>query len=249
MKQLLLSIAGAALLTVSGISATLAQPPGQDPQALKVLKSMSDHLDGLASFRITGHASTDARLDAGLIVSNTQDIQVAVKRPGSMHFRSFDGEGTRHLYVHDGQLSVYTDASNSYAQAAVDKKLDAALDQALDDYGVDLPLMDIVQKDTFGKLVQAGDEVIYLGNKRQVGGENCHQLIIRLDEVDVQLWISEGATPLPRRIVITEKWEGGNPRLDADMAWDADADVSSADFEFELPKDAARIDFLGNMSE
>ena len=248
MKKLLLIIA-VAVVAVSGTSTALAQSSGQDPRALKVLKSMSDHLDGLNSFRIKGHASTDARLDAGLIVSNTQDIQVAVKRPGSMHFHSFNGEETRHLYVHDGQLSVYTDASNSYAQAEVDKNLDAALDQALEDYGVDLPLMDIVQKDTFGKLVQTGDEVIYLGDKRQVGGENCHQLVIRLDEVDVQLWISEGDRPLPRRIVITDKWEGGNPRLDAEMAWDTGADVSSAEFEFELPKDAARIDFLGTVSE
>ena len=161
-----------------------------------------------------------------------------------MHFRSEEGTERRQMIVHEGQLTVMATASGSYAQGEVPSGLTKALDYALDNYGVDLPLMDLARKDTLSQLVEPEDSVLYLGDTARVQGELCHLVAIRTPEVDAQMWISKGDKPLPRRIVLTSKWAGGAPRFIAEMNWEVAPKIGSTEFEFKPPEGASRIEFL-----
>lgn len=215
-----------------------------DARAVEVLQAMSDYKASLDSVVISGSSINDARLDAGLIVSNSNEMTVTVKRPASLHFKNFDGINTMELYFHQGLLTVFDSGTGFYAQANIPEKIDAALDFALAELDVDAPLMDLVRADVFDHLIETTDSVMYLTDKSRVMGSDCHHIAIRSAEVDVQLWIQEGNQPVPRRIMITSKWEGGAPRFLANMNWDTKPDIKSGTFDFKAPEGVSQIQFV-----
>jgi hypothetical protein len=85
--------------------------------------------------------------------------------------------------------------------------------------------------------------VLYLTDKSRVGGIDCHHLAIRAEEVDVQLLVQEGDSPLPCKMIITAKWEAGSPRFNAYMNWNTEPDFAAGIFEFAPPADAVQIQF------
>ena len=91
----------------------------REEQAVSVLKAMSAHLAGLKSFSVTGVALEDNQLEAGLMATYPIEVELTVKRPGSLHLRQFDGESTRELYIHEGSLTLYESAKGYYASTSV----------------------------------------------------------------------------------------------------------------------------------
>ena len=66
---------------------------------------------------------------------------------------------------------------------------------------------------------------------------------------DAAAWIEEGDRPLPRRIMITSKWEGGSPRFVANLSWEIDPQFEPGLFDFKAPGDATKIDFITGSSQ
>jgi hypothetical protein len=240
-KYPMMALLMAALLT-SAVQAS-EQNDQRDEQAVSALKAMSAYLAGLKSFTVTGVALEDYQLEAGLMATYPTEIELTVTRPGSLPKRQFDGESTRDLYIHEGSLTLYDSAKKYYATTSVPAGLDAGMDYALEELGIDAPLMDLVYMDPSTRLAGTTDPVLYLTGKSRVDGVDCHQLAIRVEDADVQLWVQEGNSPLPRRIMITAKWEAGSPRFNAQMNWNTQPDISGGAFEFEPPEDAVQIQF------
>jgi len=222
----------------------------QDSKAVDVLKSMSAYKASLDRFVIKGVNLTDARLGGGLMVTNSTEVKVSMDRPGSLHISSFDGEQHKEIYFHDGTLTVYGTARNFYAQASIPKDIEAALEFALEELDVEAPLMDMIYQDASTHLIGSQDTILYLTDKARVAGADCHHIAIRGSEVDVQLWVEEGDRPLPRKIMITSKWEGGSPRFIANLMWDSNPDFGQEIFEFKPPEGSINIGFSqSNTSE
>ena len=92
-------------------------------------------------------------------------------------------------------------------------------------------------------LIGSENVILYLTDKARLAGIDCHHIAIRGSEIDVQLWVEEGDKPLPRKIMITSKWEGGSPRYTANMWWNSEPDISADIFEFRAPDGAVKISF------
>lgn len=240
------------LLALSlGFSSLVAQAGDaqQDAKAIEVLKQMAAYKSSIDKVTITGVTYTDARLGAGLMVSNSEEVHVSIDRPGSMHISSFDGEATKGLYFHDGLLTVYNSEKNLYAQAGIPENIDAAMEFALEELDVEAPLMDLIYKDAAARLLNSDETILYLTNKSRVGGADCHHIAIRGVEADVQLWVEEGDRPVTRKIMITSKWEGGSPRFIANLHWDTSPKFKPGQFEFKAPEGAFKIEFVTGSSE
>jgi hypothetical protein len=65
-------------------------------------------------------------------------------------------------------------------------------------------------------------------------------------DVDWQLWVQQGETPLPRKLVITTKQEEGQPQYVSNMNWNLSPKINNKLFSFVPPKDAHKIDFAVN---
>ena len=234
-------------LLMAALFTSTVQASGQDSQrdeqAVSALKAMSAYLADLKSFTVTGVALEDHQLEAGLMASYPIEVELKVKRPGSLHLKQFDGESTRELYIHEGSLTLYESAKGYYASSSVPAGLDAGMEYALETLGIDAPLMDLVYKDSFTRLAGTSDPVLYLTGKSRVDGTDCHQLAIRVEDTDVQLWVQEGDSPLPRRIILTAKWDAGSPRYNAQLNWNTQPELSGGTFEFTPPENAVQIQF------
>lgn len=232
-------------------SSLTAQAGGvqQDAKAIEVLKQMAAHKSTLDKVSITGVSFTDARLDAGLMVANADEVRVSIDRPGSMHISSFNGETKKDLYFHKGQLTVHNSTRNLYAQASIPDDIEAAAEFALEELGVEAPLLDLIYKDASVHLLSSDETILYLTDKARVGGTDCHHLAIRGPEVDVQIWVEEGERPVVRKIMITSKWEGGSPRFIANLDWETNPKFEPGLFEFKAPEDAIKIEFVTGSSK
>lgn len=237
-------LAGACL--VAGAASANENGVRQDARAMDVLKKMSAYKDSLDQVVIRSVSLTDARLGAGLMVSNSTEVKVSIDRPGSMLISSFDGVQSKELYFHDGTLTVFNSERGFYAQASIPEDIEAAMEFALEELEVEAPLMDMIYRDASVHLIGSQETILYLTDKARVAGTDCHQIAIRADEVDVQLWVEEGDRPVVRKIMITSKWEGGSPRFVANLAWDVEPDFKQDTFEFKAPEGAINIGFKQN---
>ncbi|MEH6587058.1 MAG: DUF2092 domain-containing protein [Halioglobus sp.] len=233
------------LIALMGAGVTFAQEATghRDAKAIEVLKRMSGYTASLDQFSIKGIAFSDARLDAGLMVSNSSEITLTIDRPGSMRISSFDGVDSKDIYFHKGNLTVFGSEKNFYGQANIPQEIEAAADFALEELDLEAPLMDLIYRDVSAQLLHSDDSIIYLSDKSRVGGVDCHHVVIRGPEMDLQIWIEEGDRAVPRKLIMTSKWESGSPRFTANLAWDTAPKISPDVFKFIAPEGAINIGF------
>lgn len=226
-------------LAAVGLAAS-AQAQKADGRAL--LTRMSKEIAGLDSFSVSGEAYTDAWLDAGLVIEHSADVTMKVRRPGEMRLTNRDSETTKEIFFGSGVLTVFNRSRNFYAQKEIPGAVGAAFDYAVNELGIDAPLLDFVSKDISGLLLKEAREVRYLGTSRFRGRLFDH-VAIRDPEVDIQIWIAAEGPPLPGKMTITSKWEAGSPRFVAFLDWNTSPDFPSDALMFVAPEGATRIEF------
>jgi hypothetical protein len=101
--------------------------------------------------------------------------------------------------------------------------------------------MDLAASDPYASLTAKIETGSYLGIN-QVLGVDCHHLAFSQENIDWQIWITEGAQPLIRKLILTHKLEPGAPEFTALlMHWDFSTPIAESDFEFEAPPGAIKI--------
>jgi len=113
------------------------------------------------------------------------------------------GDLVEQLFVYDGKsLTLYQPQDKVYAQVAAPGTLEELLDFAREKYDVVAPFGDMIFKNAYDILMDGVTDGLVVG-KAVIEGAVCDHLAFRAPDVDWQIWIQEGAQPLPRRIVIT----------------------------------------------
>jgi len=229
-----------AAIVLSGVltSSALAQEP--DPRVL--LDRMSAEVAGLEEFIISGDAYADARLPAGQIIEHASEVTMQVRKPDAMRMTKLDSEGSKELYVGSGMLTFYSETEGFYARTAVPEGVEEAVDFAVDEVGIDAPLLDFVSSNLAERLQEDATQVEHVGTSL-IRGNLYDHVTIRGAEVDIQVWIAAEGRPLPGKISMSSKWEGGSPRFVVFMDWNTDPEFPDTDFSFTPPKGATEIQF------
>jgi hypothetical protein len=250
MVQKLLNQAGAltalCVLTCCPIGSIYAQ----DDEATEILRQMGAEIAGLDEFIITGDGYTDDRLDAGQIIEHSMDVTMRVNRPAdAMRITNRDAETTKEIYFGEGVLTVYNMTNNFYAQKDLPEEgVDAAANFAVDELGIDAPMLDFVFNDVSSHFLEDSESVDYFGLSL-FRGKTYHQIGIRSPGIDVQLWIAAEGLPLPGKMAISSKWEGGAPRSVFFFSWNTKPDFGRDSFSFEPPAGSTRIGFNFDMDQ
>ena len=235
------------LLILTGFGAVASAAESQkDAKALDVLNRMAAYTGSMDQLIINGEVFADARLDAGLLVSNPSEITIKIDRPGSMFIEKFDGLHTKKIYIHNGKLTVFNSGKNFYARAEVPENIQDAMQYAMEEFELDTPLAELFFADSAVALITEQDTLLYLTDKSRISGVDCHHIAVRGAEIDLQLWVEEGDSPAPRKMIMTMKWEGGSPRQTALMEWTSTSDLDPKVFDFEAPEGAQEIRFVGS---
>ncbi len=84
-----------------------------------------------------------------------------------------------------------------------------------------------------------------------IDGHECEHLAFRTPDADWQIWIEPGATPIPRKYIITTKTVTGAPQYTLRIgSWKTSPDTTADAFAFKPSADMKReIQNLGHIDE
>jgi hypothetical protein len=240
----------------SGLTATLAalllaaplagnaQPAGIDPEATKILRRMTDFLASQQQFRVETQSTVEVVLTNGQKLQFDNSIAMTIQRPDRLRAERL-GETLSQKFYYDGKsLSIHSPATKHYATIAAPLTLEAMLDFARDELDIAAPASDLIYRDANERLLQDVTSGFVVG-KSVIGGVKTDHLAFSGKEVDWQVWVEEGAKPLPRKYVVTSKLVTGAPQYIVIIGkWNLAPKSADSSFSFTPPKDAKKVDFL-----
>ena len=109
-------------------------------------------------------------------------------------------------------------------------------------YGLDMPLADLFYwgTDQDGTAQIKSGELVGTSN---VNGVACDHYAVRQADIDWEIWIEQGARPLPRKVVITTITDPTRPQHMMTLDWDLNAKLGDDQFAFTPPSNIVRIAF------
>lgn len=244
------SVALAVLLAIGASTRGLAQEAGAtgDAKARALVRQMTDFLGQQGQFSAKTANTVEVVLTSGQKLQFDSVADVAVMRPDKLRaIRTGDLE--QQELVYDGKaLTVFTQAGGVpyYATVAAPPTLGEALDFARDSLDVTAPAGDLLYANAYDILMEDVVSGMVVGSS-VVGGVRCHHLAFRGSQTDWQIWIEDGAKPLPRKMVITSKWIVGAPQYTVTTSdWNLAPHLGADRFRFVPPKGATKIDFIAS---
>ncbi len=116
--------------------------------------------------------------------------------------------------------------------------LEGMLDFARTSLDIVAPAGDLLYKNAYDILMDGVTEGFVVG-KAVIEGVRCDHLAFRAPHVDWQIWIQEGAQPLPRRMVITTRDLPNAPQFAVTVTkWNLQPRFDAQTFGFTPPAGA-----------
>jgi hypothetical protein len=233
------------LVAVSVFSLGLqAQPTGLNPEAQRLLKASTDFLASQKQFSADTRNTLEVVLKSGQKIELNHIARMSAQRPNKLRAER-SGDLVNQVFVYDGQsLTLHNPQDKAYAQVAAPDTLEGMLDFARTQLDIVAPAGDLIGKNAYDNLMDGVTDSFVVG-KAVIEGVRCDQLAFRAPHVDLQLWVQEGAQPLPRRLVITTRDLPNAPQFAVTMTkWDLKPTFNAQTFRFTPPAGAKKVDFL-----
>ena len=209
------------------------------PAAQAVLDRVTATLNSLRRYAVTARITRDQVLPFGYKLQNNESARMWVDAPRNLRME-VEGDIKNRTYVYDGaQLTVFAPDLNVYSTSAAPGTL-GELVRVLLDAGVEIPLIDMLYQGNKGNLAEDVRVGIVVGES-EVDGVATDHLAFRQPDVDWQLWVEKGAQALPRKLLITTRYEVGDPQYQAILQWDLKPTIAPGAFAFVPPAGATKI--------
>lgn len=229
------------------VDSSAVEQPILEPKALAALQEMSAYLRTLKTFKVNFKLFKDEVLLSGQKIMIDGTSELTVQKPDRFYASTKMEEAHRdQQYYYDGKtFTIYGNTNKLYATFAAPGTIGELLDVAEERYNIGLPFSDLFIWGTDKADPSAIKSAIYIG-PTQINDVTCDHYAFQNEDIDWQLWIQQGAAPLPRRLVITTKEEEGHPQYISVMDWKLSPKINNKLFTFVPPKDAHKIDFASN---
>jgi hypothetical protein len=247
---LLLAILAVPLLSAQGQNpaASPSESPSE-PEAMPILKKMSEYLAQAARFSVVSREGYDVVQESGQKIEFGEVRKLTVSRPDHLRIEFERSNGEKGLVLFDGkEITVYRTNENIYASTSKPGTLDEAIKYTVGDLKVRFPLAMMLLSTLPSELDSRVVSADYV-ETTTISDVPCDHLAARTAQgVDFQVWVAQGDQPVPRRIVIAYMGETGQPQFWANLSdWNFAPDVSDALFAFTPPNGAERIQFLAEV--
>jgi hypothetical protein len=243
LAALLLLFAAPLIAEENAPAATDSAAPVQviSPEAQAVLDRMTAFLKEQKSFSIDSQASRDEVVKFGYKVQNNEHATLTAQLSTKLRVE-ISGDDRNRLFIYDGaKLTMYSPDDDVYTQVKAPDTIGKLVDRMLG-AGIEMPLMDMLYQIYQGSLTEAVRGGILVGDSN-IDGTDCDHLAFRQGNVDWQLWVEQGDKPLPRKLLITTRYEVGDPQYQATMRWNLKPKIDASTFVFTAPKGAKEIPF------
>jgi hypothetical protein len=174
--------------------------------------------------------------------------KIVVSRPNQLRVEAEHSDGERHLVLYDGKdITVFSPSQNVYAQIPKPGGIDEAVMYFLRDLHMRLPLA-MLLLGRFPEEIDRRTQSLDYVERTSIDGTPVHHLAGRAETVDYQIWIAEGARPLPLRAVLTYKNAEGQPQFRARFSdWNLAPEIQDSQFAFNPPEGARKIAFAAQL--
>lgn len=232
------------------VQPTAPQATAEPTEAKDILLRMARYLAGLPRFSVKISDNYDVLQESGQMIEFGETRQITVSRPDHLRVEVAHSNGDKPVVLYDGQdITVFSPDQNVYAQAAVPGGIDAAVVYFLKDLHMRLPLAALLRSRLPEEFEERTQSLAYV-ERTELQGLSAHHLAGRTETVDYQIWIAEGAQPLPLRVVLTYKNADGDPQFRAQFTdWNLSPPIQDAQFAFKPPEGAREIAFLAELPQ
>jgi hypothetical protein len=222
--------------------------PVVDPEAKALLMDMAAFLAKAPAFTVTVRGSYDAVQPSGQKIEFNELRRLAASRPDKLRVAAEHSDGSAHELVFDGkEIAIASTPENVYATADKPGSIDEAVVYFRKDLRMRLPLAAMLVTTLPAELERRMRGVEYV-EETAILGKPAHHLLVQGDTVDFQVWIADGAQPLPLRVVLTYKLEDGQPQFRAQFEdWNLSPALDAASFRFTPADGARKIAFLAQL--
>ena len=233
------------LLSVPGrAQETRTAKPELDEKANAVLKRMAEFLSQAQRFSVTVDIGFDAVQESGQKIEYGETRQIVLRRPEHLRLDATKRDGSKSTVLFDGKaITVIHPQENVYGTVTKPGSVEEAVAYFVHDLDMRLPLAELLNSQLAQRLPAQVRTAAYV-EPSSIAGVPCDHLALRGDEADLQVWVAQGAQPLPRRLVITYRQADGRPQFWAQFSdWNLSPEVPDALFAFTPPTGAAQIAF------
>jgi len=232
----------------SKTSSTNSELTEEQAAAKDILKRMAEFLAKTPKFSVNLKASFEVIQESGQKIEFGENRKVILSRPNGLRVEVEHSDGEKHLVQYDGkEITVFNPSQNVYAQASKPGGVDEAVKFFLRDLGMRLPLAMLLTSQ-FPEEIERRTQALDYVEDTVIDGKPAYHLAGRTETVDYQVWIAEGAKPLPIQIVLTYKNVEGMPDYRAQFSdWNLNPQVKDAQFAFTPSKEARKIAFVAQL--
>ena len=233
------------LVALAGLALTVqAQPAGIAPDAQRLLKASTDFLANQKQFSAETRNTLEVVLKSGQKIEFNHTARMSAQRPNKLRAER-TGDLVNQVFVYDGKsLTLHNPQDKAYAQVAAPDTLEGMLEFARTQLDIVAPAGDLLNKNAYDILMDGVTDGFVVG-KAVIEGVRCDHLAFRAPHVDLQMWIQEGAQPLPRKMVITTRDLDNAPQFAVTMTkWNLQPKFNAQTFSFTPPAGAKKVDFL-----
>lgn len=221
-----------------------SQRANVDPFVDQVILTVSDFLGGVERLKIECEITVEHILPSGQSIQLSRSFVVRLKRPNHLRVELQDDRGHRRFFFDGNKLSIHDLNQSVFGEIEVTGSIDEMISKIRKRTGIDFPFADLLSNDIYGNYTRAAVSGTYVG-LHYYKGRRYHHVLLSNDEVDYQMWVADGAEPLPAKVVVTYKNRYGAPRFSAEfIKWDLDPYLPALMFEFAPPVDADQIEIL-----
>ncbi len=234
-----------AVAALAGVSlAAQAQPAGIAPEAQRLLKASTDFLASQKQFSAETRNTLEVVLKSGQKIEFNHSARMSAQRPNKLRAER-TGDLVNQVFVYDGKsLTLHNPQDKAYAQVAAPDTLESMLEFARTKYDIVAPAGDLLNRNAYDILMDGVTDGFVVG-KAVIEGVRCDHLAFRAPHVDLQVWIQEGAQPLPRKLVITTRDLQNAPQFAVTVTkWNLKPNFGPQTFTFTPPAGAQKVDFL-----
>ncbi|MFZ0436321.1 MAG: DUF2092 domain-containing protein [Chthoniobacterales bacterium] len=238
-KPLLLSLA--TLLLTGAIHAEKVPPV--DPNALAILKHMSDTLAGAKAFTVRSNALLEVPSATGQFLTLRSLGKIALRRPDKMS-AMLGGDAPAFEFFYDGgSVSAVAPKAKVYSTTNAPATIDEMLAGVRRQTGINLHFSPLLLSDPSAHLTRNLQSAVVVGQTR-VNGVLCDHLAFRAQGVNWEIWVSTGRTALPYRFAATFTDRANFPRKFIEFSrWNLHPWLFGDSFTFHPPSGFKEIPF------
>lgn len=214
-----------------------------DPGAIQALKDMGAHLQTLDRFQVATTLTGERVLADGQKLQHSATAEMDVDRPNRLRARMSSARSERELIFDGKVVTLYTPALKYYSRVEFSDTLAGLVKRLQERFGVELPLSDLFVWGTPAAPIEQIESAMNAGQDF-VGDDLCDHYAFRQGALDWQVWITAGAKPLPRKIVITNRADEARPQSVSLIAWNLKPAFKDTVFSFNPPKGATAVELV-----